>query len=94
MGDVHYLPGSYVTVPEVARRHGLELDNNGMWTAGAIVRRMYELDYGELPPKALRPKSHAGGSHCFAVYPSDWEPRILAVLRDVGAAAAAQPDLF
>ena len=62
------------TVPEMMRWLGIEPENRLSWALGDLVREAWRRKTGELPRKRLRPKTHAKGSHCFAVYPgSFWD---------------------
>ena len=51
---------------------------------------MYERTYGAAPPKALRDKTNAGGTHCFAVYPEEMRPMIVRVIRTMQTETARQ----
>lgn len=65
-----------ITIHQVARSMGVELDNNTAWSIGAGMADRYAREFGEQPPKELRPKTSGAGSHCFAVYPPTWEEHI------------------
>lgn len=88
------MSGRGITVPEVFRALGFEPVPEATWAVGAAVREAWRAETGALPPKALRPKTGGGGSHCFAVYPPDWQPRIAEFVRAHASAAAAQGKLF
>jgi hypothetical protein len=83
-----------ITVVDVCRRMGVEPETDLMWSVGNAVRRRYEARYGRLPPKQLRQKTGGGGSHCFAIYPHEWEPVIAEVIRAHGGQKQRQGDLF
>ena len=83
-----------ITVLDVARELGLELDPTQAWSAGARVQEAYTSRFGQLPVKDLRRKTYGPGSHCFAIYPPAFRPLIENVLRDIGAADSAQGKLF
>jgi hypothetical protein len=83
-----------ITVIEVMREMGVEPAPDVSTAIGNRVRDEYEALYGVLPPKALRPKTNGGGSHCFAVYPVEMKPTIERVVREHGAEAARQGSLF
>lgn len=83
-----------LTVLDVARSMGVELDRNAAWSVGATVRRLYETEVGELPPKDLRTKTSGAGSHCFAVYPPEWRDRIAEIIRNHRTEEARQTSLF
>jgi len=83
-----------ITVIDVIRDMGLEPSPDLSWSVGARVRDMYEMRRGELPPKELRPKTGAGGTHCFAVYPAEMRPDIERVIRAHTVEAARQMSLF
>lgn len=84
----------WVTVVEVAKDLGIEIDNELMWQIGTAVRVEWQRRHGTLPIKALRPKTNAHGSHCFAVYPHDWRPVISRLLLAAVHNKARQGNLF
>ena len=83
-----------VTVLDVARSMGVDLDKSTAWSVGAAVRRLYEAEVGELPPKDLRTKTAGSGSHCFAVYPPEWRDRIAEIIMSHRVEEARQTSLF
>ena len=83
-----------LTVIEVAKAMGLELSANEAWAVGSAVRRIYEARHGELPPKALRPKTSGSGTHCFAVYPESWRGEIEGVIHSISPATSPQRSFF
>jgi hypothetical protein len=85
---------SRITIIQVARAMGVELDNSTAWAIGAEMAQQYVDEFAEQPPKELRPKTCGAGSHCFAVYPSTWEERIRNSIAERVEIAAAQKGLF
>lgn len=83
-----------ITVIDVARSMGVELDKSAAWSVGAAVRSLYETEYGRSPAKELRTKTNGGGSHCFAVYPQSYRSTIERAIRATGAAKAKQGNLL
>ena len=83
-----------ITVPQVFRVMGIVPSNEEAWSVGARIATMYAEIYGEQPPKDNRPKTSGGGTHCFALYPPDWELRIREVIHDVVGFNRAQGSLF
>ena len=84
----------WITVPQVARAMGVELDNRVSWAVGTEVANIYADRVGAQPSKDLRPKSSGAGSHCFAVYPPAWATTIRSVITSHLDAARNQGDLF
>jgi hypothetical protein len=82
------------TIIDTAREMDLELSDRAAWEIGAAARDLYEATYGSPPPKALRPKTNGGGSHCFAIYPDEFQPHIRRLIYAVCTRRAAQRDLF
>jgi len=85
---------AWITVIDVMRDLGLEPSNGAAWEIGAAVRVAWETENGELPRNELRRKTAGGGSHCLAVYPPGWRPRIEQIVRRFVTTRALQPDLF
>lgn len=83
-----------ITVPQVARALGVELSNRAAWSVGAEMAARYVSEFGEQPPKDNRPKTRGGGSHCFALYPSTWEPVIRKAIEQHIEQAKHQGTLF
>jgi hypothetical protein len=81
---------SGVTVIDVMRELRVELTSGLSWTVGARVREIWLAETGTLPDKVLRPKTNDGGTHCFAVYPDSWRPRIARVIGECETEAARQ----
>ncbi len=79
-----------ITIIDVAREMGIEINPELTWAVGAIVRDEYIAEYGESPIKDLRKKTHGAGSHCFAVYPAWWKDRIASHYRRLGSFSASQ----
>jgi hypothetical protein len=84
-----------ITTIDVFRRLGLNPTKDEAWAVGAAVRDRYQEIFGALPPKGLRPKTRSdAGSHCFALYPPEFEPLIEQVIGRMKIARDAQRDLF
>jgi len=83
-----------ITVISVCRKFGIEPTPNLTWPVGAAIRERYESAFGCLPPKELRTKTSGAGSHCFAIYPDDWEDLILDELLKHRTESARQMSLF
>jgi hypothetical protein len=84
----------FITVPQVFDRLGYEPVAPDTWTAGALVREAWLDMMGHYPIKQLRPKTNGGGSHCFAIYPIDWLPKIESIVRSVAQHQKRQGSLF
>ena len=86
------------TVVDLIRELGFEVENELSWCAGNRVRDAWLAKTGDLPEKRLRGKSHARGSHCFAVYPRHFRAEALEVVRkttdELYASRAAQLGFF
>lgn len=83
-----------ITVIQVFRFQGLDPTPQQSWAVGSRVAEMYLREFRKEPPKALRPKTHGGGSHCFAIYPDTWAKRIGTVIESVVEAERSQLDFF
>lgn len=83
-----------ITVTQVARAMGIDLDNRVSWAVGTVMANLHVERFGEQPPKELRPKTNGPGSHCFATYPPTWEAEIRSVITSHLDAARNQGDLF
>jgi hypothetical protein len=83
-----------ITITQVARSMGVELDNATAWSIGAGMADKYVREFGEQPPKELRPKTSGGGSHCFAVYPPTWESHIRRSIQAHADFTKQQLDMF
>lgn len=84
----------HITVVDVFHDLGLEPIPEDTWSAGAAARNLYEEIVGQPPPLELRRKTNGGGSHCFAVYPSSWRPRLEGIVKSVAQVRAKQLTLF
>jgi len=84
----------WFTVIDVAKDLGVDLSSREAWELGALIRDLYERLHGQLPPKALRPKTNGEGSHCFAIYPAEFRPKIEQAILAIPRTRAAQQDLF
>ena len=85
---------SRITIIQVAKSMGIELDNATAWSVGSEMAQKYVEEFAEQPPKELRPKTSGFGSHCFAVYPKTWEARIKNAIADRIEISRKQTDLF
>jgi hypothetical protein len=83
-----------VTVTQVFRAIGVEPDKHLTWTVGAVMAEQYLQEKGLEVPKANRPKTNGGGSHCMAVYPAGWFDRIAEQIHKVCANKESQHALF
>lgn len=89
------MPVVGITVVQVMREMGVTIDKRVTWAVGAALQREYAAETGHQPPKDNRRKTNSGGgSHCFAIYPPAWRPRIEEAVRRVGAVRASQSNLF
>ena len=85
----------WVTVIDVANAIGVRLTNDQAWRVGAWAREQWRMDHGgSLPIKSLRSKTAGTGSHCFAIYPPSYAPRIEGQIRDLKAALDSQISLI
>lgn len=87
-----------ITVMEVFRELGLDPDPRQSWAVGQHLQAEFRAKYGAQPPKENRKKTRGPGTHCMAVYPVRWKPKIKAAIAHFAAEAtqraAAQPALF
>lgn len=74
-----------ISVVEVLQAEGFLYTKRLAWAAGRAVSKEWREEHHEAPQYAMRPKtlgSTGGGpAHMKAVYPDDWRPRIVAILR-------------
>jgi hypothetical protein len=84
-----------ITVVDVIKKMGIDPKPELTWSVGDLARDLWEAQFGQLPPKELRPKTAGdGGSHCFAVYPASWEPIIMVIIRRHKTEKDRQGELF
>ncbi len=83
-----------ITVMQVFAALGVTPTSDEAWAVGNRMQRMYAAEFGEQPPKDNRPKTSGAGTHCFALYPPGWQPRIEKVIRDVVDMRKSQSGLF
>ncbi len=83
-----------ITVIDVMRDMGCELDKRATWSIGGRVVAEYRSRTGRLPPKDLRTKTCGEGVHCFAIYPESFRPHIERIIREEGVEAARQRNLW
>ena len=84
----------WVTVHDVARAHGVDLNDVTAWAIGALTATAWEWSTGTPPLKDLRTKKNGGGSHCFALYPPAFADRMWLIIRGYRPPDADQLDLF
>ena len=85
---------SGITVIEVFRALGSVPSRHQSWAVGSRVAAAFRAEFDREPPKELRQKTKGAGSHCFAVYPSEWRPRIEREALAVLGGDERQGDLF
>ena len=85
---------SRITVMQVFASLGLTPTNNQSWAVGLRVQAEYSKEFLEQPPKDNRPKTDGKGSHCFALDPRTWQPRIEAHIQAVMQDDRNQGDMF
>lgn len=90
---MHQDTHEWLTIHDVARRIGMELDNETAWSVGNRVMKAWLWQTGTLPLKDLRTKKCGIGVHCFALYPPTFRPRIELILRGYRPPSADQMDL-
>ena len=83
-----------ITIIQVAKSIGVELDNSTAWSIGSEMASAYAEQYGHQPPKELRPKTSGDGTHCFAIYPASWESKIIEAIKTRKVIADSQQRLF
>ena len=83
-----------ITIIQVAKSIGVELDNATAWSIGSEMASAYANEFGEQPPKELRPKTSGGGTHCFAVYPTSWKSKIISAINLRQIITKSQRNLF
>ena len=83
-----------ITIIQVAKSIGVDLDNTTAWSIGSEMAASYVDAFGQQPPKELRPKTSGHGSHCFAIYPSDWRAKIIDAIKQRQVIAKSQKNLF
>lgn len=71
-----------ITVVDVFRELEIEPKKRMTWRVGFVMQEKYREEFGEEPPKANRPKTKGTGSHCFAIYPRSYRPRIIKAIRE------------
>jgi hypothetical protein len=85
---------TYITVVDVFTDLGFEPIPDDTWAVGAAVRELYKSAMGQSPMLELRKKTNGPGSHCFAVYPPHWRPKIEEIVRSVAKRRDNQLKLF
>ena len=80
------------------RALGYEPEKRLDWAVGAAAREEYASATEDLPVKELRVKTSGKGSHCMAVYPDWFIPRLDEIVREIAVSIesvdAAQGNLF
>ncbi len=74
----------HFTVVDIFRELGLQTSPADTWAAGAAAREAYLSATGSLPIKDNRTKTAGGGSHCFALYPPAWRPKVTEIVLGMG----------
>jgi hypothetical protein len=82
----------WLNIHDVARERGIELSNEQAWAWGSGMRGVWLWEVGTPPLKELRSKRDGTGSHCFALYPPSWRPRMERWLDTVVRAAEAKAE--
>jgi len=87
-----------LSVIDRVRALGYEPEKRFDWAVGSAAREEYAAATEDLPVKELRIKTSGKGSHCMAVYPDWFIPRLDEIVREVAgsieSAEAAQGELF
>ncbi len=83
-----------ITVPQIFRALGITPTPSQAWSVGSRIANAYASEFGQQPPKDNRPKTSGSGSHCFALYPTDYRPRIEQIIRATVNGEASQRGLF
>lgn len=97
---IRFIQSSYksrkhgVTIVDVCRDIGVEVEPRLTWAVGNRVRELWEQRHGGLPEKELRRKTAGKGSHCLAVYPEHWRNDIETIIRLHETMERSQGDLF
>jgi hypothetical protein len=91
---MHQDTHGWVTVHDVAKDMGVELDDVTAWSVGAQVAAAWGWQSGTPPLKDLRTKKKGAGSHCFALYPPAFRKRMELIIRAYRPPGADQLALF
>lgn len=84
-----------ITVIDVMKSMNIEITPDMSWSVGAAVRERWRMTHnGELPKKGLRSKTAGTGSHCFAVYPREWDKVIREIVMSFTTQKQKQGELF
>lgn len=84
-----------ITVIDVFNALRIEPVPKITWAVGNAVRDLYKSrNNNELPPKALRQKTNADGTHCFATYPTSYFKDIERIIRRYKVEEQRQGELF
>lgn len=84
----------FITTIQVFASLGIAATNEQTWTVGNRMQRLWVKEHGAQPPKDNRQKTNGPGSHCFALYPPEWRPRIVAEIARVMTIERSQLDMF
>jgi hypothetical protein len=71
----------WLTIHDVAGGMSCVLPDRDAMAIGAAVAAAWEWQTGTPPLKDLRNKKKGPGSHCFALYPEAFRPRIELIIR-------------
>lgn len=85
----------FITVIEVIWDMGVEPNNKLDWRVGDLMQEFWVRHTGAPPHKDNRAKTNGnGGSHCFALYPAEFRPKIESYVRMCKTELARQGTLF
>ena len=85
---------AWITIHDVARDLGYDLDPASAWAIGKETEAAWKCEIGAPPLKDLRVKKRGTGSHCFALYPPHFWPRMERIFRAYRPPHADQGSLF
>ena len=91
---MHQDTHGWLSVHDAARKMGLELDDETAWSLGALIASAWQWQTGTAPLKDLRSKKSGSGTHCFALYPPEWLPRLQEIVLAVSNTRLSQTNLF
>ena len=82
------------TIIDVCRSLQIKITRHDAWEIGPKVRDAYRASIGVPPFKDLRPKTYGKGSHYFAVYPPEFRPFMVEIIRAHMGLKESQLDMF
>ncbi len=71
----------------------MEPDKESTWSVGLKARNLWVKNHHSEPPKELRKKTCGIGVHCFAIYPVEFKPAIVDLIKASEAAEGRQMSL-